>query len=207
MRRKFSLYYLVSFFFSKLLTLCSKIWCHGLLCYLEKKGVSCLNRPVFTGFPRFVIEENGLVVIGKKFICRSTPDGIGNQFGSLFHVYEGGKLIIGNNSGISNTCILCKNEIEIGDYVNIGDGCLIMDSNFHSVKSCDRLDRKIDVENATSAPVSIKKLAFIGARSVIYKGVVIGERSCIAAGSVVVKSVPDGELWGGNPAKFIKKIN
>lgn len=34
----------------------------------------------------------------------------------------------------------------------------------------------------------------------------IGERSIIAAGSVVVKDVPPDEVWGGNPAKFIKKI-
>ena len=28
----------------------------------------------------------------------------------------------------------------------------------------------------------------------------------IAAGSVVIKDVPANEVWGGNPAKFIKKI-
>jgi acetyltransferase-like isoleucine patch superfamily enzyme len=38
------------------------------------------------------------------------------------------------------------------------------------------------------------------------KGVTIGADSVIAAGSVVVKSVPAGEIWGGNPAKFISVI-
>ena len=38
------------------------------------------------------------------------------------------------------------------------------------------------------------------------RGVTIGKNSVVAAGSVVVKSIPDNEVWGGNPAKFIKGI-
>ncbi|RHT85734.1 acyltransferase, partial [Coprobacillus sp. AM28-15LB] len=26
-------------------------------------------------------------------------------------------------------------------------------------------------------------------------------------GSIVTKDIPDNEIWGGNPAKFIKKRN
>ena len=42
---------------------------------------------------------------------------------------------------------------------------------------------------------------------VVNQGVTIGARSIIAAGSVVTKNVPADEIWGGNPAQFIKKIN
>lgn len=45
--------------------------------------------------------------------------------------------------------------------------------------------------------VHIKDWAYIGAGSQIMPGVTIGENSLIAAGSVVCKSVPDRELWGG----------
>lgn len=38
-------------------------------------------------------------------------------------------------------------------------------------------------------------------------GTIIGARSIVAAGSVVVKDIPADEIWGGNPAKFIRKIN
>ena len=56
------------------------------------------------------------------------------------------------------------------------------------------------------APVIIKDNAFIGAGSIILKGTIIGMNSIVAAGSVVTKSIPDNEIWGGNPAKFIKKV-
>ena len=52
----------------------------------------------------------------------------------------------------------------------------------------------------------IKDHAFIGAHAIILKGVTIGEGSVIGAGSVVTKSVPDGEIWAGNPAVFIRKV-
>ena len=43
-------------------------------------------------------------------------------------------------------------------------------------------------------------------RSMILKGVTIGEGSIVAAGSVVTEDVPDYSLVAGNPAKFIKKV-
>jgi acetyltransferase-like isoleucine patch superfamily enzyme len=55
--------------------------------------------------------------------------------------------------------------------------------------------------------IYIKKGASIGASAVILGGISIGENSMIGAGSVVTKDIPDNELWFGNPAKFIRKIN
>ena len=48
---------------------------------------------------------------------------------------------------------------------------------------------------------------FIGTNSLILKGVEIGDRSIIGAGSVVTKSVPASEIWAGNPAVFLRKID
>jgi acetyltransferase-like isoleucine patch superfamily enzyme len=52
----------------------------------------------------------------------------------------------------------------------------------------------------------VRKGASIGAGSVLLCGIEIGEKAMIGAGSVVTKSVPAGELWAGNPARFIRKI-
>ena len=41
---------------------------------------------------------------------------------------------------------------------------------------------------------------------VICPGVTIGKNSIVAAGAVVTKDVMDNTLVGGNPAKFIKKL-
>lgn len=51
------------------------------------------------------------------------------------------------------------------------------------------------------------KGATIGAGSTILPGLTIGEKAFVAAGSVVTKDVPAGELWMGNPARFYKKVN
>lgn len=57
------------------------------------------------------------------------------------------------------------------------------------------------------AKIIIKDNAFIGARALIMPGVTIGENTIIAAGSIVTKSVPDGYVVGGNPAKIIARTN
>ena len=54
------------------------------------------------------------------------------------------------------------------------------------------------------APIVIHDNCFIGMRSMILPGIEIGPNSIIAAGSVVTKSVPPGEVWGGVPARFIE---
>jgi acetyltransferase-like isoleucine patch superfamily enzyme len=58
-----------------------------------------------------------------------------------------------------------------------------------------------------SEPIVIGDDVFIGANSIVLKGVNIGDRSIIGAGSVVSKNIPADEIWAGNPIKFIKRIN
>ena len=68
-------------------------------------------------------------------------------------------------------------------------------------------EKRINEAGGETKPVIIKDGAFIGADGIILKGVTIGKKSVIGAGSVVTKSVPDGEIWAGNPAKFIRKLD
>ena len=55
--------------------------------------------------------------------------------------------------------------------------------------------------------VVIKDWAYIGAHAQIMPGVTIGEGAMVAAGSIVTKSVPDGMVVGGNPAKIICSVD
>ena len=68
------------------------------------------------------------------------------------------------------------------------------------------LKRRLNEEGGVTKPVLIKEGAFVGAQTIVLKGVIIGKESIVGAGSVVTKSIPDGEIWGGNPAKFIRRI-
>ena len=45
--------------------------------------------------------------------------------------------------------------------------------------------------------INIGNDVFIGAKSTILPGVTIGDRSIVATGAVVSKSIPAGEVWGG----------
>ena len=65
----------------------------------------------------------------------------------------------------------------------------------------------MDSKNTIRKEVFIGDNVFIGAHSTILKGVKIGKNSIIGACSVVTKSVPDNEIWAGNPAKFVRFIN
>lgn len=106
--------------------------------------------------------------------------------------------------GISNSTIVCWRRIEIGDFVNIGGDCKIWDTDFHSTDPVSRVHK--DNVNVKTQDIKICDYAFIGGGSIILKGVIIGRNSVIAAGSVVTKSIPDNEIWGGNPASFIRRL-
>lgn len=129
---------------------------------------------------------------------------IGGADHTVFSLRNNGKIIIGENAGISNSSFVAREAIIIEEDVRIGGNCKIYDNDFHSVIYENRIS-KIDPD-IKSAPVKIKKGAFIGAHCIILKGVTIGEKSVIGAGSVVTKSVPDNEIWAGNPARFIRKV-
>ena len=57
-----------------------------------------------------------------------------------------------------------------------------------------------------AAPILIEDDAFIGARSIILKGVTIGKGSIIGAGAVVTRNVPEYSIVAGNPAKVIGDV-
>jgi len=121
---------------------------------------------------------------------------------------------IGDNSGLSSPCIWAKERITIGKRVKIGGDYILMDSDAHSLDWHDRASHEIlknglsrDLSNAKTVPINIEDDVLIGTRCIILKGVTIGARSIIAAGSVVTKNIPSDCIAGGNPARVIQYIN
>lgn len=175
------------------------------ICLLDKLGVSH-GTVRFYGRCHIRVAKGGRMNIGNNFLCQSGSFAcIDCQNESKLQVEEKGFLQIGNNVGMSSVIIHCWNHIVIEDDVKIGAGCMIFDTNFHNTEPEIRCTTDCRSTIAT-ASVVIKDHAFIGTRCIISKGVCIGRNSIVAAGSVVVKSIPDNEVWGGNPAQFIKKI-
>lgn len=152
-------------------------------------------------------EKKGSIQIGQKAELRSgkSYNMIGGDTRLILRTIGNGQILIGSHVGISNSALVSAAKITIEDNVMIGGSCKIWDTDFHSTKYEMRIrDKDTDY---MSIPIHIKKGAFIGGNSIILKGVTIGEKSIVGAGSVVTKDIPDGEIWAGNPAKFIKRVN
>ena len=149
----------------------------------------------------------GKVTFGKKvsIVSSKWANPVGLNSDTYICLNGVSQIIIGNNVGISNSLIFAWSKITIEDDVRIGGGCQLLDNDFHSLDYKIRKG-KLDQKNVNSSPIIIRKGAFIGTQSIILKGVEIGEQSIIAAGSVVSKSIPAFQIWGGNPARFIKDI-
>lgn len=162
-------------------------------------------RPKINGYI-YMVADHGAIVFGKNVrinsSLRSNP--IGGSDKTVLFAEPGAQIRIGNNVGISNSSFHAAQCITIEDDVMIGGGCCIYDSDFHSISYGKRM--QCPDPDIKTVPVLIKRGAFIGAHSIVLKGVTIGIESVIGAGSVVTKDIPDGEIWGGNPARFIKKI-
>jgi len=135
-------------------------------------------------------------------------------YGRLVTETNKSKIMLGNNVFIGgNSIIDCKEDISIEDNVLVSYECIIFDHDSHSVDKSKRendlyrfKNNKMNWDEVKSKKINIKKNAWICARSIILKGVTIGEGSIVGAGSVVTQDVPDFSLVSGNPAKFIRKV-
>lgn len=159
---------------------------------------------------RLRITKDSKIIIGDNFTAYSGyKSTIDSERKNFLAAVGGAKIIIHDNVGMTSTSIYCQEKVEIGNHVLIGADTIIMDNNFHSLDYTIRGTSKEGYHHKgtiNTAPVIIGDNVFIGTRCVINKGVNIGEGTVVAAGSVVVKDIPAWEVWGGNPAKFIKKI-
>lgn len=158
------------------------------------------------GLPCIRKSKYGKCSIGDNVYIRSNFSDTGERQPTTIRIKRDGVLTIGNKVGITSSLIFCEEKVTIGCNVKIGGGCRIFDTNFHSTNYRNR-STEYDAYDVRTAPVFIGDDVFIGTGCIVMKGVKIGSRSIIAAGSVVVKDVPEDEIWGGNPASFINKIS
>lgn len=174
--------------------------------YLLTKKIKVKN-PEINGKTYLSFGRKSKIIFGERLRInsdlRSNP--IGRSNGTSIVVEGEAVLKIGDDVGISNSAIFCRRSIEIGNRTLIGGNCVIYDTDFHSLHSETRKIKDLDGHNSNSKSVKIGDDVFIGAHTTILKGVIVGNKSIIGAGSVVTKNIPPGEIWAGNPAKYISK--
>ena len=126
---------------------------------------------------------------------------------------------IGKNTVICRRAdILFPKGLKLADHVAIGwfvdldarGGITVgHDTNISSHTKFITGSHDIDDPKFTASfrPITIGHHCWIGTGAIVLQGVTIGDGAVVAAGAVVTKDVPAFEVWGGVPAKFIRKRN
>jgi acetyltransferase-like isoleucine patch superfamily enzyme len=156
--------------------------------------------------------------------------------GSIERRAAGARILIGKDCLIEGLLVAEREEttIEIGDNVFVGAGstidsaisvviesnvlisydCIIADCDNHSLYPELRLDdlrdwmdgQRHDWTHSAMAPIRICEGAWIGARSIVLKGVTVGAGAVVGMGSVVTRDVPPRTIVAGNPARAIREV-
>ena len=114
---------------------------------------------------------------------------------------DSNQIVIGNDVFIGEGCEFnCSSSIHIGNDCLIASKCIFVDVGHFFKRDILIRNQKVSTE-----PIIVGEDVWLGSGCIITQGVTIGKGSVIAAGSVVVKSIPENEVWGGVPARFIKK--
>lgn len=146
-----------------------------------------------------------IIGIGIRYCCIKR---LSKKCGENVVVFSGAYItylenfVLGRNISIHENCnIGCMGGLKVGDNVMISQGSSILTSDH------DYLQNHQPMRDAPLIlkPVEIGDDVWIGANAVITAGITIGGGAVIGAGAVVTHDIEPGSIYGGVPAKFIKK--
>ncbi len=125
-----------------------------------------------------------------------------SKVGAFVELQKG--VTVGVDCKISSHSFLCEG-VEIEDQVFIGHGVTFTNDKYPRATNADgSLQTEADW---AVVHTRVGRRASIGSGVTILCGVTIGEGAMVGAGSVVTKSVPAGELWVGNPARYLRRVD
>jgi len=154
---------------------------------------------------------NGVFVDKRAVVSETAEIGEGTKIWAFAQI--GNKVKIGRNCIIGNGVYIDRNVI-IGNNVKIHnrallyDGLIVEDNCFIGPGVCftnDKFPTHDNTRDLKDISWRIRKGASVGANSTILPDVNIGSDAVVGAGSVVTKSVPDGVVVCGNPARILRK--
>lgn len=167
------------------------------------EGLSVNGRIILSIIP-------GKLSIGKNFKLNSRykSNFVGLINPATFQIIPNGKIEIGDNCGFSSPVISSRKLVKIGNNVLMGGNVRIFDHDYHSLDYVHRRPGISEYPYVKSQEIIIEDDVFIGTNSIILKGVKIGARSIVGAGSVVtLKNIPPDSVVAGNPAVIVKSKN
>ena len=109
---------------------------------------------------------------------------------------------IGKNCKISSHTFICEG-VTIRDNVFIGHNVTFINDKYP--KATNQEGNLQTEKDWSVTPTLVEEGASIGSSVTILCGVTIGTGATVGAGSMVAKDIPQGEVWAGNPARFIRK--
>ncbi|MDM1465222.1 acyltransferase [Myroides odoratimimus] len=143
----------------------------------------------------------GIRYVLLKSMCKQIGDNV--YIGKYVVLKNLSKIELGSNVSIHDyTYIDGAGGLSIGDNVSIAHNCSILTTNHQ----WDDLSVPIKYNKEECKSVVILEDVWLGCGVRVLAGVSIKSRSIIAAGAVVVKDVDANTIYGGIPARLIKKI-
>lgn len=176
---------------------------------LKYYGVNMGANCKIMGKPVISRHKNSQITLGNRTVLVSkisqTALGVSRPV-ILRTMTENSRILIGEDTGLSGTTICSATSVEIGARCLIGADVLIADTDFHQVDVLTRRYLPLPAPKPENRIV-IGDDVFIGARSIILKGVSIGNGSVIGAGAVVTKNVAANVVVAGNPASVVRALD
>jgi len=124
-----------------------------------------------------------------------------SKIGAFVEIQKGA--VIGKSCKISSHTFICEG-VTIKDRVFVGHNVSFINDKFPQATN-SKGEMKIE-EDWKVVPSLVEDEASIGSGAVILCGIRVGRRAVVGAGSVVTKDIPEGEIWVGNPARFLRHV-
>ncbi len=127
--------------------------------------------------------------------------GPGLEMARNINLYNPANLRFGSKVFIAYGCMfLATDTITVGDEVIFGPYCVISAGNHTRQAGSFRFG------DSDLGPIKIGKGTWLGAHVVVVAGVTVGQGALLAAGTVVIRDIPQNNMVGGVPARAIKSF-
>lgn len=182
----YQLFYKLNRYFNQLQNISRVLW---LRIQGANIGTGTSLDKIFLTWPHKVKIADGCIIEKGVYFKHDGPYSIGKS------------ILIEEGTFIGSNC-----EFNIKERIEVGKNCLIASgSRFIDHDHGLSLNELMKDQACPSAKIKIEDNVWLGANVVVLKGVTIKSGAVVAAGAIVNKDIDTNEIWGGVPARKIRK--